>query len=333
VNTAREIICRAIVLSILTFLCLTPSMAKIKPPRDIKLVFTTKLTTQTSDIFLLESLDGKPINLTQNPAPDSYPRWSPDGRRIAFVSERDGDEEIYIMDIKTRKVERLTHHPGGDRYPTWSPDGRKIAFLSSGENGKWDLRLIDLITRRVKILSKVVTGSFDWHPDGRRLILGHRDSRSFYFLDVNRDQPVRDFQEMERVSIPHILSQLYSLSCCRDGVRIAYGASETSAISDIHVLDLRNGRYKNLSKLALKPPGRYDNDPRWTPDGKFILFSSNRDGNGSEVDIYLMTDEGEIAERIELEGTNYFPDAFDPKYAYPVPDLTLRLSLWGLIKR
>ena len=58
------------------------------------------------------------------------PRWSPDGRRLLFVSRRDRNPEVYVVNADGSGQHRLTHAPGTDSDPTWSPDGRKIAFIS-----------------------------------------------------------------------------------------------------------------------------------------------------------------------------------------------------------
>jgi len=60
-------------------------------------------------------------NLTKNPAGDGCPVWSPDGRKIAFVSDRDGNEEIYGMNADGSSQTNLTKNPAGDGCPVWSP--------------------------------------------------------------------------------------------------------------------------------------------------------------------------------------------------------------------
>ena len=92
-----------------------------------------------SDIYVM-TLDGANlINLTNHPAADGSPDWSPDGNRIAFVSNRDGDDnkEIYVMNADGTNPINLTNHPAADRGPDWSPDGNQIVFVSN-RDGDWE---------------------------------------------------------------------------------------------------------------------------------------------------------------------------------------------------
>jgi TolB protein len=70
------------------------------------------------------------VNLTNNPAADDVPSWSPDGTKIAFRSYRDGNLEIYVMNPDGTNQTRLTNNPAHDGQPSWLPDGTKIAFQS-----------------------------------------------------------------------------------------------------------------------------------------------------------------------------------------------------------
>ena len=88
---------------------------------------------------------GHVVRLTHSPGRDLRPAWSPDGRRIAFTSVRDGDgdEEIYLIDADGSHPRNLTKHPGRDTDAAWHPDGHQIAFVTD-RDGQSDLYLMDV---------------------------------------------------------------------------------------------------------------------------------------------------------------------------------------------
>ena len=84
---------------------------------------------RSGDVFVMNADGSGQRNLSRHPADDSGPAWAPDGRKIAFLSRRDGRLEIYVVNADGTGLRRLTNSPRGEYGPTWSPDGRKIAFL------------------------------------------------------------------------------------------------------------------------------------------------------------------------------------------------------------
>ena len=92
-----------------------------------RIVFTS-MRDGNAEIYVMDADGGNQENLTNHPAYDAQPDWSPDGTKIAFESWRDGTGEIYVMDADGKNPIRLTDGPGGKRHPDWSPDGGKIAF-------------------------------------------------------------------------------------------------------------------------------------------------------------------------------------------------------------
>ena len=79
-----------------------------------------------------------PLRLTESDEDEYDISWSPDGKRILYVSERDGNAEIYIMEESGNKKTRLTFNDVRDHQPTWSPDGKRIAFVSE-QDGDSDI--------------------------------------------------------------------------------------------------------------------------------------------------------------------------------------------------
>ena len=92
-----------------------------------------------ADIYTMYR-DGAHQTRLTNGAGDNFDAvWSPDRRKIAFASSRDGNNEIYVMNADGSEPHNLTIHPADDRSPTWSPDGKRIAFHStrSGNGDVW----------------------------------------------------------------------------------------------------------------------------------------------------------------------------------------------------
>src|SRR5215204_662018 len=115
--------------------------------------------------------------LTDNAANDDQPAWSPGGRKLAFHSTRDGNDEIYVLDADgTGTPTNLTNHPANDRWPEFSPDGTRLAFGSTrdasvaGEVDIWVLHL-DGSGMPVNLTDAMVTNERwpAWSPDGTKL--------------------------------------------------------------------------------------------------------------------------------------------------------------------
>ena len=94
------------------------------------------------EIYVMNPDGTNPINLTNHLASDGSPDWSPDGRRIAFQSDRDGNSEVYVMNANGTNPINLTNHPTKDSGPDWSPDGRRIAFQSN-RDGNWEIYIMN----------------------------------------------------------------------------------------------------------------------------------------------------------------------------------------------
>ena len=96
--------------------------------QDGRIVFHSQ--TQTSEICIADMDGDNMTKLTHNDAEDWHPEVSPDGKHIAFISNRDGNQEIYTMNLDGSNQTRLTFNNEDDWHPSWSPDGSKIIFSS-----------------------------------------------------------------------------------------------------------------------------------------------------------------------------------------------------------
>jgi TolB protein len=102
---------------------------------------------------------------------DGSPAWSPDGTRIAFYSERDGNAEIYVMHADGTGVRRLTRTSADEGYPAWSPDGRTISF-DSDRDGNFDVFAMNADGSNVRPLTRHAARdvSAAWAPDGSSIV-------------------------------------------------------------------------------------------------------------------------------------------------------------------
>ncbi len=132
-----------------------------------QVVYVRSEGDEDSEIWTMDRLGGNKQPLTDNEADEGQPAWSPDGRTIAFVSDRDGQPEIYTMQSDGSQQRRLTVSGDYDGDPAWSPDGTQIVF-SSRRSGGYRLYTMNADGSSVKqITSTPVSIRPTWSPSGR----------------------------------------------------------------------------------------------------------------------------------------------------------------------
>jgi len=219
---------------------------------------------------------------------DSSPVWSPDGTKIAFLSDRDGTTQIHVMWMDTREVAQLTHlqrTPGGLR---WSPDGRRLAFSGFVPDTKPILK-VDMVSRPKGAkwaAGAVIVDRLSWARDGRGSV--PKGYNHIYVIDA------------ELGGTPRMLtSGDYSHSSpewSRDGQKIYFSAIRKPEAeylrgdSEIYVVDL-----KSLEVTTLTDRKGPDRGPLVSPDGKWIAYSGNDDQNFTShlASLYMMNAAGE----------------------------------------
>ena len=122
---------------------------------------------RNGEIYVMNADGSEQTNISNNPAFDGYPHWSPDGKKIAFMTSRDGiNYEIYVMNADGTSQTRLTNNADLDAEPSWSPDGTKIAFRSDRDNHNYQIYVMNADGSEQTNISNnpAVHDNPDWGP-------------------------------------------------------------------------------------------------------------------------------------------------------------------------
>ncbi|MBI1278584.1 MAG: hypothetical protein GC179_10705 [Anaerolineaceae bacterium] len=263
-----------------------------------------------SDVFRLDvectslfSVCGKSVNLTQNSASDGEPVWSPDGRSIVFVSERNGAPELYWMPTTGGAAYNLTHDSASDSFPVWSPDGRMLAFYSDRSG------FLEVYVMNMDCLRQIATcpsaihrlgGGFNslpaWSPDSKQLAyFANGDlllvpseclARSDTCADSAYNLTRSPFTDWYPVWSP-------------DNQRLLFQSNRSSQ-PQIYTADVQcESALKDCAK-PLKNALSYSLYPSFSPDGHQIMLLSN-DSNSQELFLLSVT-EGTVRQITHMGG-------------------------------
>ena len=230
----------------------------------------------TSALWLVPVDRSQPARrLTAGTKKDREPRFSPDGRRIAFVSDRDGTPEIYLLDLAGGEPQKLTSFVEGFSGPVWSPDGKFLVAASE----VWPVCKDEACNRRMhdraekakvkaRVIERLLFRHWDGWRDGKRSHLFRIDAAS----GQARDLTPRDFD-----TPTFSLGGPLGYDVAPDGKSIVYASNHdpveaTSTNSDVWELTLADGKVRCLS-CANKA---WDGDARYSPDGRSIAWRTQK---------------------------------------------------------
>jgi len=236
--------------------------------------------------------------LTDGPGNDMKPAWSPDGRRVTFFSDRDGKEDIYVVDADGRNLRRLTTDPAGDREPAWSPDGRRIAFASEREGALnvWTMNADGTDQRRLTNYRIGKAAIPAWSPDGRWIAFTSNVRLGWRVSVIDSEGKEERVIASERGDCRPAWSP--------DGRSIAFVSVRGDGKGDIWVVAPDGSNPRRLTTTDRL----YDYHPAWSPDGQRLVLAAGPDKQ--RYKLFVIDADG--ANRRQLT----FGDAFDTHPAW-----------------
>jgi len=215
---------------------------------------------------LKADLSAPPEYLTVSTDRDNnFPRWSPDGRFIAYVRGDGRSSKIWIMAADGTDQRQLTQGSGSDNFPLWSPDGKQIAFMRGDA-----LMAISLATGQEKDLAPTpgVYQPCAWSKDGSSILLAIRandDKRSLVQLDLTTRS------QSSEPTPPSTVYKLFTNLKLHPKANLVIYHQFMGRHWEIFIRDLDGKRVEPVSESWST-----DQNPDWSPDGEYLVYASTR---------------------------------------------------------
>ncbi len=218
------------------------------------------------DIWVMPARGGEARQITSGQAKDQWPCFSPDGKKIAYFSNKSGNNDIYILELKTGEELQLTNHQSEDFFHSWSPDGKQIVFTSE-RSGNRDIWLLSSQGGIAQQLTDSPESEDDavFSPDGKWILFdsGKGGNQEIWIMPADGT-----YKDARQLSQQGGLTQVPT--CSPDEQWLAYETNDEEGNASIWIMPRNGGNaMKVMNQGSL---------PRWSPDGKWILFESERTG-------------------------------------------------------
>lgn len=303
-------------------------------PVTAKIAFMSK-RDGNPEIYIMNPDGSDQVNLTQHPAADYHPVWSPNGKQILFSSDRDGIFDLYLMDADGTNVRKVFANSKYRWEPAWAPDGKRIAY-AQGDPGKAKLQAGMRFVPAADLTLCVATLNGDsveeltdgftpsWSPDGREIafVVGGRESTPLGIFDLRRrTRKILLLEEMPWIFDPSWSPQGDKIAFAKVDARFNEQGFLSSRKGTIYTVDSDG---KGLHQITDK---HLCYNPTWSPDGNELIYNAWV----GLSQLFKIDLNGGDPTQLTHDGINSTPDWFNPTLSVS-PSVQLSTTMWGEIK-
>lgn len=271
---------------------------------DTKIAYVTATKTNKQRLYKLAVADADGVNeqiLLSSKQPLMSPSWSPDGKRLAYVSFENRRPQIFLQTITSGKREMVAANTGLNNAPVWSPDGTRLAMTLS-RDGNAEIYVLNLVSKRQYRITRhyAIDTEASWSPDGRSLVFTSDRGGRPQLYQIKLDSKGRRQASPKRLSFAGNYNSRAVFSA--DGEHLAFVHGKEGRFT-IAVMNLKRGGMQVVANTRL------GESPSFAPNGMMVIYAAEKGGKGV---LEAVSVEGRARQRLGLQAGDVREPAWSP---------------------